>query len=109
MEWGEQLCGWIENWLTNRKQGVGITGEASDWLQVTSGVAQVYVLGPLVFWLYINYLDCGIVSRQSKFTDGTKLGGKVGSRDHCGAIQRDLDNLRTWSDKWLLKFQWRQV
>ena len=101
---GEHLCSWIENWLTNRKQRVVINGEASDWLHITSGVPQGSVLGPLLFLLYINDLDCGIVSRLSKFADDTKLGGKVVTRDDCDAIQRDLDNLSTWSDKWLLRF-----
>ena len=101
---GEQLCSWIENWLTNRKQRVVINGEASDWLQVSSGVPQGSVLGPLLFLIYINDLDCGTTSKISKFADDTKLGGKAFSIGDCEIIQRDLDNLSTWSEKWLLKF-----
>ena len=54
--------------------------------------------------MYINDLDCGIVSKISIFADNTKLDGKILTRDDCDAIQRDLDNLSAWSDKWLLKF-----
>ena len=49
---GEQLCGWTASWLTNRKHQVVINGEASDWFQVTSGVPQDSVLGPLLFLVY---------------------------------------------------------
>ena len=101
---GAQLCLWIENWLTNRKQRVVINGEASDWLQVSSGVPQGSVLGPLLFLIYINDLDCGITSNISKFADDTKVGGKALTNGDCEVIQRDLDTLSTWSDKWLLKF-----
>ena len=101
---GEQLCSWIENWLTDRKQRVVINGEASDWLPVTSGVPQGSVLGPLLFLIYINDLDCDITSKISKFADDTKLGGKALTRDDCEVIQSDLDKLSAWSRKWLLEF-----
>ena len=90
---GEKLCAWIESWLTNRKQRVVINGEASDWLQVTSGVPQGSVLGPLLFLVYINDLDCGVISKISKFADDTKLGGRILTREEGEAIQCDLDNL----------------
>lgn len=101
---GDQLCSWINNWLTNRKQRVVINGEASDWLHVSSGVPQGSVLGPLLFLIYINDLDCGITTKISKFADDTKIGGKALTTGDCEIIQKDLDNLSTWSDKWLLKF-----
>ena len=41
---------------------------------------------------------------MSKFADNTKLGRKVSTRDDCNVIQRDLGNLSSWSDKWLLNF-----
>ena len=60
-------------------------------------------MGPLLL-IHIKDLDCGITSKISKFADDTKLGGKVVTRNDCEAIQRDLDNLSTWSKKWLLNF-----
>ncbi len=90
---------WIENWLTNQKQRVVINGETFDWLQVSSGVPQGSVLGPLLFLIYINDLDCGITLNISKFADDTKLGGKAFTNGDCEVIQRDLDNLSTWTDK----------
>ena len=36
--------------------------------------------GPLLFNIYINYLDNGVKSKLSKFADDTNVGGKVDSR-----------------------------
>ena len=54
--------------------------------------------------IYINDIDRGIAMKISKFADDTKIGGKAPTIGDCRVIQRDLDNLSSWSDKWLLKF-----
>ncbi|KAF2344138.1 Reverse transcriptase domain, partial [Trinorchestia longiramus] len=64
---------WIRNWLTGRTQRVVIHDETSDSTLVTSGVPQGSVLGPLLFIIYINDLDVGIISKINKFTDDMEL------------------------------------
>ena len=49
-----KVLAWIEAFLTQRAQKVIINGEASDWAEVTSGIPQGSVLGPLCFLIYIN-------------------------------------------------------
>ncbi|KAF2344062.1 Reverse transcriptase domain [Trinorchestia longiramus] len=62
---------WIRNWLTGRTQSVVIHDQASDSTLVTSGVPQESMLGPLLFIIYINDLDVGIISKINKFADDT--------------------------------------
>ena len=101
---GGQLLKWIRSWLIGRKQRVVINGVRSDWGMVKSGVPQGSVLGPLLFIIYINDIDIGITSRISKFADDTKIGRVIETDIDIAALQKDLDNLNEWSDKWQMKF-----
>ena len=99
-----QIAAWIENWLSGRKQRVVINGQSSDWIDVTSGVPQGSVLGPLLFVIYINDLDCGLVNRIVKFADDAKLGGRVDSQRSFQNLQDDLNTLSRWANTWQMSF-----
>ena len=99
-----KVADWIENWLSDRKQRVVVNGTASEWSCVTSGVPQGSVLGPLLFIIYINDIDIGLLSKVSKFADDTKLGANVSSPEGVQQLQSDLQKLGEWSEKWQMPF-----
>ena len=95
---------WIEDWLSGRKQRVVINGLSSGWRDVTSGVPQGSVLGPLLFIIYINDLDLGLISKISKFADDTKMGVNANDKESIKQLQIDLDKIGEWSQKWQMPF-----
>jgi len=95
---------WIEHWLSDRRQRVVINGESSSWAPVRSGVPQGSVLGPLLFLIYINDLDTGLVSKISKFADDTKLGANAADPTTVASLQQDLDRIGEWSEAWQMPF-----
>lgn len=95
---------WIQNWLSARKQRVVVEGEFSDWKKVTSGVPQGSVLGPLLFLVYINDLDKGIIAKLSKFADDSKLLKSLKSAADANAIRNDLLTLENWAETWQMEF-----
>ena len=101
---GNSIINWIEQWLTDRRQSVVIDGEVSSWKSVLSGVPQGYVLGPILFLVYINDLEEGVTGKILKFADDTKLFTKtkeIGDKQH---LQDDFDKLVKWSENCQMLF-----
>ena len=98
-----ELLNWIEAILTDRKQKVAVNGKESKWHNVTSGIPQGSVIGPLVFVLYINNLPELTKSDTFLFADDIKIFRTITDKNDQGTLQDDLNTLEQWSNKWLLK------
>jgi len=95
---------WIEAWLRDRRQRVVLNGECSEWADVTSGVPQGSVLGPILFLIFINDLDEGIINKILKFADDTKVIGRVGTQNQIEELRQDIKKLMKWSEDWQMMF-----
>ena len=91
----------IRDFLSDRSFRVIVGDSKSESFNVTSGVPQGSVLGPILFLLYINDLPENIKNSVALFADDLKMVAKSRTKQ---INQDDLDSLVLWQDKWLLKF-----
>ena len=101
-----KLNKWNASFLSDRHQQVTVRGCNSPWTPVSSGVLQGSVLGPVLFIIYINDLPDAVCSSSSIkiFADDTKIYRNVSLGSGSEQLQRDLDALVAWSDRWQLPY-----
>ena len=88
----------LSDFLSSRKQRVVLNGQHSSWDNVTAGVPQVCILGPLLFLIYINNLSNNLSSNCKLFADNTSLFSVV-NNIHTSAItlSQDLKAITNWA------------
>ena len=89
---------WFSSYLSNRKQYVSINNSKSLLYDISCGVPQGSILGPILFIIYIN--DLNSVSQQLRnimFADDTNLfltGNSIETIESL--MNRELCNLIGW-------------
>ena len=84
--------------LHARYQRVVLNGRTSTWKLVKSGVPQGYVLGLLMFLIYINDLPDNIQSTCKIFADDTSLFLHVINKDTLqDELNNDLQKASDWA------------
>ena len=68
-----RILTWIEAFLTDRRQRVVVNDSRSSWADVTSGIPQGSVLGPMLFIIYINDMPTSVLSSIYLFADDAKV------------------------------------
>ena len=95
------LLEWLKHYLTNRKQCTVANNIVSSYRDITYGVPQGSVLGPLLFLIYINDLSNIIKnSKISMYADDTVIYISHSNLNIAiTLIQSDLNALYEWCNR----------
>ena len=87
-----RLLKFLINYLQNRHQRVVLENVFSDYLPVIPGVPQGSILGPLLFFLFINDISSGISTGTNicLFADDTKIWHQMTSNEDCDILQKEI-------------------
>ena len=96
-----KVLNWVRSFLAGRKQRVRIGNSYSNMTDVTSGIPQGSILGPVLFTIFINDLPDALDVNCKVFADDTKIYDD--SKKH-NDIQNDLYKMQQWTEKWNLYF-----
>jgi len=88
-----QLLSWLTDFLSKRKQQVVVEGHYSNAAEITSGVPQGSVLGPLLFLYFINDLPANVKCNTKLYADNVLLYTTIRTADDYHKLQADLNSL----------------
>ena len=95
----------LRDFVTCQKQRVVLNGQHSSWDNVTAGVPQGSILGPLLFLIYINDLSNYLSSNCKLFVNDTSLFSVVNnSHTSAATLRQDLNAITNWAFQWKMRF-----
>ena len=82
----------MRDFLSERRKRVFTNGQASTWTNITAGVPQGSILGPILFLIYINDLSEGLSTNSKLFADDTSLFSVIhDSQASTNVLNTDLE------------------
>ena len=95
----------ISSFLSQRRQCVILNGQSSEWRDVSAGVPQGSVLGPIFFLIYINDSTNNLQCDVKLFADDTSLftlvDNEIVSAQQLNGV---LGKVLLWSWQWKMQF-----
>jgi hypothetical protein len=88
---------WFRSYLSNRKSQVSVSAILSSSSEFLSGVPHGFVLGPLLFNVFINYIHDAVAhSMYLLFADDIKIYRSIKSPDDCNLLRPDINSVQGW-------------
>ena len=95
----------IRNYFSGRYQRVLLNGGSSSWKEITAGVSQGSVLGPLFFLIYINDLCDDLNYDVKLYADDTSLFTLVFNENISAQhLNSGLRKIQEWAFLWKMQF-----
>ena len=99
------LLNLLEDFLKERKQQLVLNRQVSTWKNVNAGVPQGSILGPLLFFIYINDLTEGLTTNVKLFADDTSLFSFVhDTQTSANNLNKDFKIINNWVFHWKINF-----
>ena len=95
----------LRDFLRNRTQRLVMNGQCSSWTELSAGIPQGSILGPLLFLIYISNLSGGLKSECKLFADDTSRFSVVHDINTSASnLNEDLEKISNWglNGKWSL-------
>ena len=90
----------LHSFLSNRKQRTVLNGKSSSWGNISAGIPQGSILGPLMFLVYINDLTENLKCSVKLFADDTSLFTVVKDpKTAADYMNHDLNLIQLWANK----------
>ena len=99
------LLNLLHGFLNKRKQRIILNGQFSPWKNVSAAVPQGSILGPLLFFLYINDLTEGLSTNAKLFADDTSLFSVIHDiQTFANNLNKGLERISNWATQWKMNF-----
>ena len=89
---------WFQSYLSNRKFTVNLENSFSEVSSISCGVSQGSILGPLLFFIYVNDMTMSVKSYLFLYADDTCLVfQRKNVKDIKKQLNEDFSNISDWS------------